>query len=50
MQKITLPAAIEAEDEDVTRERIRVEQDTEMNDELRLLQLTKVHIFLYLHF
>lgn len=36
---------LDDEDEDVARERSRVEQDQDSTDELRLLRLTKVHWF-----
>lgn len=36
--------AMDLEDEDVARERARVEEDDDCSDELRLMQLTKVGI------
>lgn len=35
---------VDLEDEDVARERARVEEDHDSNDELRLVKLTKVGI------
>ena len=35
---------VDLEDEDVARERTRVEEDHDSNDELRLVKLTKVGI------
>ena len=45
MQPTALPAN-DLEDEDVARERVRVEGDHHSSDELRLMQLTKVGILL----
>jgi len=46
--------AMDLEDEDVARERARVEEDDDCSDELRLMQLTKVGIhicilYIYIH-
>lgn len=37
-----IPSSLGEEDEDVAKERTRVEEDRESSDELRLLRLTKV--------
>ena len=46
-----IPTSLNVEDEDVARERVRVEQqDSDSTDELRLLKLTKVsnNVFSYI--